>query len=244
MYLRQIVPFWSLGVLILMTGCGILIPESSEPVTQPTPEPQPTPPIVAEPTKQGPRPDPGLSRQVSRHHVAKLKNDAVRLREDLARAEQALAATDTSVGYTSADAISALAEARVQTQGATNEIPWKREQIEQARAKLDTAKAHIDARNFSAAMYFIYRAQRITEEVKKEAQLVRANRGTLFVKAKRLNMRLGPSKQYDVITVLIEGAPVFPQNADKDWRLVRTANGFLGWVYGPMLSSKRQSSEN
>ncbi|MDH3280225.1 MAG: SH3 domain-containing protein [Gammaproteobacteria bacterium] len=226
-------------ILGLLSGCGALGLGQSQP------EPEPPPETVAVPiTPSAEKPaesevDRATYRQINRYQVAKLRRDTVRLQEAVERAEQALSASESSVGYTSADAISALAEAQVQAQGTVNDVPWRREELQRAREKLDVAKQYIDARNYSAAMYFVYRANQTMSEAREEARLVRDNPAVLYVKGKRVNVREGPSTKEPVITVVTRDAPVLNERKYKQWRLVKTTDGLLGWIYAPLLTSTK-----
>ncbi len=231
-----------LAILGLLSGCTALGLGQSQSDPEPTPQtvvvpvnPPAQPPVRSEASEI----DRATYRQVNRYQVAKMKRDAERLQQAVERAEQALAAGESRVGYTSADAISALAEAQVQAQGAIDQVPWRRAELEGARQKLAVAKQYIDARNYAAAMYFVYRANQIMSEVREEARLVDDNPAVLYVKGKRVNLRAGPSTDEPVITVVVQDAPVLHERKYKKWRLVRTTDGFLGWMYAPLLTATK-----
>ncbi len=227
--------------LVSISGCGALGLAPSVPDPPPPAEkasipvtPEPEAQVAARATDH----DRDTYRTINRYRAAKLARDARRLQDALERAEQALTADGSSVGYTSADAISALAEAQVQVQGEAAQVPWRRREFSQVKEHLATAKRHIDERNYSAAMYFVYRANQTMEEIREEARLVRGNPAVLYVKGKRVNMRAGPSTDEPVITVIPRNDPVLLEQKSELWRLVRTPGGYLGWIYAPLLVTK------
>lgn len=60
------------------------------------------------------------------------------------------------------------------------------------------------------------------------------------LKAERVNMRVGPGKQYGVSwRYLRAGLPLEIIQEYDNWRRVRDADGTVGWIHGSLLSGKR-----
>lgn len=60
------------------------------------------------------------------------------------------------------------------------------------------------------------------------------------LKAARVNMRVGPGKQYAVSWRYMKaGLPLEILQEYDNWRRVRDAEGAIGWVHGSLLSGKR-----
>jgi hypothetical protein len=200
------------------------------------PEPAPPPPAPATPP-----PKPVIELAV--YHRAKteraesLEQEVARLRADLQRAEQALVAAESGLraGYTRADAISTLAEAQIQVARAAQEAPWRSSEVDEARRKLVEAAQQVQQGHFGAAVFFVYRARRISAQLLHEAKLVRARPDASFVKVRRLNLRAGPSIDHEVLAELTRGAPVFPERDQGDWVLVRASSEAVGWVHRSLI---------
>ena len=56
-----------------------------------------------------------------------------------------------------------------------------------------------------------------------------------FVHGALVNLRAGPSLDYRVIDRLPKRTPVFPERSHRDWKLVRTPSGQVGWVHDALL---------
>jgi hypothetical protein len=216
-------------VLPMLCSCSWL-PLGSEP------EPAPPPPAPATPP-----PKPVIELAV--YHRAKteraesLEQEVARLRADLQRAEEALVAAESGLraGYTRADAISTMAEAQIQVARAAQEAPWRSSEVEEARRKLVEAAQQVQQGHFGAAVFFVYRARRISAQLLHEAKLVRARPDASFVKVRRLNLRAGPSIDHEVLAELTRGAPVFPERDQGDWVLVRASSEAVGWVHRSLI---------
>jgi len=78
--------------------------------------------------------------------------------------------------------------------------------------------------------------ERVNALLEAEAERVYARPEARFVSGRRVNLRSGPSTHHEVVSVLPEGTPVFPESEDEHWVLVRTAAGSIGWVYDTLLS--------
>ena len=179
----------------------------------PSPEPSASKPVISV----------EVYRRAETDRADRLEREVRRLRDDLERAEEALVAAESGLRgtHSRADAVSSLAAARIQ----------------KARAKLEEADRQVKDGHFGAALFFVYRARRIADELTQEARNANSNPGTRFVKARRLNLRTGPSIDHDVVTVLNQGTPVFPEERRNEWILVRTASGSIGWVHHALVQS-------
>jgi hypothetical protein len=197
------------------------------------------------PGASSPEPEAGpvISVEVYRRAEAgradRLEREVRRLRDDLARAEQALVSAESGLrgDHSRADAVSSLAAARIQVERAAADAPWRQIRIREAREKLGEADRQIGDGHFGAALFFVYRARRIADQLTQEARQANATPGTRFVKVERLNLRAGPSIDQQVVTVLGQGTPVFPEERRADWVLVRTATGSIGWVHNALIQS-------
>ncbi|MFZ0487250.1 MAG: SH3 domain-containing protein [Arenicellales bacterium] len=174
--------------------------------------------------------------------VRALEREVDRLKADLVRAEDALVTVESRLqsSYSRANTVSSLAEAHMQLNKASGIAPWQSHKIEEAQHKLDIAQKQIDNEYFGAAMFFIYRANRIVEELNYEVKLVETTPQTMFINRPRVNLRSGPSTEDEVLTVLAKGAPVIRETRQDDWILIRTLTGFVGWVYHSLVTSKER----
>lgn len=165
------------------------------------------------------------------------EREIARLREDLARAEASIVAMESGLrgSQSRADAVSALAEARIALDRVSRRVPWRRDRVEEARAKLAEARRQLDLDHVGSAVFFASRAQGITESLAQEAELVAGWPGLRVVSAERVNLRSGPSLKHPVLAVLEHETPVLPERGEGDWALVRTPSGQVGWVHAPLL---------
>ncbi len=186
---------------------------------------------------QGSKIEPAVYRRAESDRAVQLEREVARMRIDLARAEEALVAVESGLRgkHTRADAVSSLAEARIRVARATREAPWRASDMNEAHSKLDEAGLQIQQGNPGAALFFVYRAQRIAELVQIEAQAVAERKGALFVDAPLVNLRAGPSEAERVVLMLKEGTPVFAERSRNDWVLVRGVSGQVGWVHHSLL---------
>jgi len=177
--------------------------------------------------------------EVDRASLLRAENE--RLRDDLRQAEEALVLAESGLrgNHSRADAVSSLAEARIEVERAADLAPWRSAAIQEAREKLDEADGQIVAGNFGAALFFVYRATRMAELLEREAQMVRERPGTKYVRMPKINMRAGPSTSDAVVDVLTEGMPVFPELREHAWTLVRATSGSVGWVHESLLRDER-----
>ena len=56
-----------------------------------------------------------------------------------------------------------------------------------------------------------------------------------LVKASRVNLRSGPSREQRVLAVLAAGTPVIPQATEGEWTLVQVTGGPAGWIHRGLL---------
>jgi SH3-like domain-containing protein len=60
------------------------------------------------------------------------------------------------------------------------------------------------------------------------------------LKADKVNMRAGPTREHDVTWVFTRlGLPVEVTGESENWRKIRDSEGTEGWVYQSLLSSRR-----
>jgi hypothetical protein len=184
-----------------------------------------------------PADDAEIYRRAGSERVSRLEREVERLRADLAEAEQELVAAESGLrgSRSRADAISALAEARIQVERAAQRAPWRAPLLKEAEEKLDEAERLVEARNFGSAIFFASRAARIARNALEEARMAESESGARIISGRRVNLRDGPSTQHAVLAVLLVGTPVFPEREEGDWVLLRTADGPVGWVHHSLI---------
>jgi hypothetical protein len=184
--------------------------------------------------------DPAVLRRAEVERAAQLEAELERLREDLRQAEDALVLAESGLrgSHSRADAVSSLAEARIGVERAASLAPWRPRAIEEARGKLDEADRQIQEGHFGAALFFVYRATRTAELLEREAGVARERPGTKYVRVSRVNLRAGPSTSDEVVDILREGTPVFPERREGDWTLVRASSGAVGWLHESLLRGR------
>ncbi len=193
-----------------------------------------------------PTPPPAEGPQIVREEVYtraasgradQLERELERLRDDLRRAEEALVLVESGMrgSHGRADAVSSLAEARIEVERAADDAPWRARDMAEARTKLDEADLQIREGHFGSALFFVYRASRMAALVSEEARQARELPGTRFVRGDRVNLRVGPSTDEEVLIVLSQGTPVFPEDSNDEWILVRISAGNVGWIHDSLL---------
>ena len=180
-------------------------------------------------------------RRANEERLAMLEQDVARLRADLRHAEETLIAAESGLSgnSTRADAVSSLAEARVQYERAAKSAPWHEASLREAKTKLEEADRQIQRTHFGSAIFFASRAKRIAEGAIEDARQARADGSVLFVRAQRVNMRKGPGKSHGVVDVLVQNTPVYREETLGNWTLVRTPDGKIGWVFRSLLAADR-----
>jgi hypothetical protein len=196
----------------------------------------------APPPTATPAPPPIESDVYARAETARVEfyeREVERLRADLRQAEESLIAMESGLrGFQSrADAVSALAEARIALERVGPRVPWRQDQVSEARDKLAEAGHQIEEGHVGSAVFFASRAHRITESLRVEAAQVEAWADKRIVLGKMVNLRAGPSTRYRVVDVLVAATPVFPERHSGNWTLVRTPEGRVGWVYASLLTA-------
>ena len=48
----------------------------------------------------------------------------------------------------------------------------------------------------------------------------------------------GPSTRERIVEILIETTPVFPERSQRNWVLVRTPSGIVGWIHTSLLRDR------
>ena len=134
-----------------------------------------------------------------------------------------------------ADAVSAVAEARIAVERVSQTVPWRAESVAEALQKLDVAERELTADHRSTAIFFASRARRIADTLHAERERVATTEGTRFIRAGRVNLRAGPSANHPILDVLGRETPVFRERAEGEWLLVRTLTGQVGWVYSELV---------
>ncbi len=200
---------------------------------------QPAEPVCEQPPPRAaaPRISHRIEHRVDRERVRYLEREITRLRADLLEAEDALVAIESvQRGPKSrADAVSAVAEARIAVDRAGGSAPWRRTDLGRARAKLEEAERQLQADHPGSAIFFASRARDIAASLDREAARVADTEKTRYVDSEQVNLRAGPSMRRDVILTLERDTPVFPEHRHGSWVLVRTSAGPLGWVHKSLL---------
>lgn len=162
-----------------------------------------------------------------------------RLRADIRDAEEALVTLESGLKglHTRADAVSALADARIVVTRAARQAPWRKTSIELAREKLAEAERHIEEEYFGSAVFFTVRGRRIAEEVLELARELREDPTARFVRVNRANVREGSSMDAPIVTVLEQGTPVHARGEDRDWVQIVTPDDKGGWIHGSLLTT-------
>ena len=213
-------------------------------------------PRLAGAPRSPPAPDPSLAalelahrdgeiyRQAQAERIQSLEREVSRLRGDLDEAESAMVAIESGLrgAQTRADAVSALAEARIAVERASSSTPWRRSEIAEVKERLEEAERQFQAGNPGSAVFFASRAQRIADSLREEARRAAAFKGTRVVRAPRVNLRAGPSTTDAVVAVLLEATPLLPQRSEGEWVLVRTPDGAAGWVHASLIAKESSRS--
>ncbi len=176
-------------------------------------------------------------RQAQAERIQALERKVARLSSDLAEAESAMVAIESGLrgAQTRADAVSALAEARISVERARTSTPWRGAEIAEVTNKIEEAERQFQAGNPGSAVFFASRAQRIADSLDQEARRVAGAKEARIVTSPRVNLRAGPSTTDSVLAVLSEATPVLPQRSAGEWVLVRTPDGIAGWIHASLL---------
>lgn len=178
-------------------------------------------------------------RRAEAERVEFFQREVERLRADLQQAEESLVAMESGLrGFQSrADAVSALAEARIALERVSPSVPWRQDRVEEAHTKLAEASRQLQAGHVGSAVFFSSRAQRITENLQAEVRQVAGWSHKSLVLGEGVDLRTAPFGEADVVDTLVAHTPVFPERSHSDWTLVRTPSGRIGWVRASRLSA-------
>ncbi|MFQ5513548.1 MAG: SH3 domain-containing protein [Myxococcota bacterium] len=193
-----------------------------------------------QPSRPPTAPDQAVYQRAQIERIERMAYEIKRLQADLAQAEDALVTAESGLrGHHSlADAVSSLAEARIRVERAAREAPWRADTVLEAQRKLEEAERQIEAGHLGSAIFFGARAERIAEELIREADAARKSPGVRFIRRERVLLRQGPSKQEPVLQILARRTPVYPERKMGDWTLVRTSIGRVGWVHTSLITPR------
>lgn len=185
-------------------------------------------------------PSPEMLRRADADRARILENEIERLRADLRSAEETLLAVESGMrgAQGRAEAVSGLAETRIRVERAARNAPWRVQEAVEARTKLAEAERQLAAQHIGSTIFFVSRARRIADSLDAEAERVRETRNVTFIRGNRVNLRQAPSQRSNVLSTLPARLPVFVEDVDGDWSLVRTATGQVGFVYTSLLTSR------
>ena len=209
-----------LAVSVLLSSCALLRP----------PPPAPPPEHI----------DVSVYKRVADERAEVLEKENERLRADLRAAEETLLAVESGMKGTQrgAEAVSMLAEARLQVDRAAKRAPWRASTAAEAREKLDEASRQLADGHIGSAIFFVSRAKRIADSLDAEADLVSRSPGARNVKPGRVNLRAEPNTESEVLAVLNAQLPVFIEGTEGEWALIRTVSGQVGWVRSDLLATR------
>ena len=181
--------------------------------------------------------DPAIYQRAQEERREYLEREVARLRADLQQAEESIVSLESGLRglHTRADAVSAVAEARIALDRVGKTAPWRRDRIAEAREKLQEADLQLAADHLAAAMFFAARAQRITESLRVECDQVARWNARRVIRGDRVNLRAEPSERASILEVLLAQTPLYPERSLADWTLVRTPDGRVGWVHTTLL---------
>jgi len=205
-------------------GCVAAPPRPPEPASAPAPA----------------EPSPDVYRRADQTRLKALELEVERLNSDIRTAEETLLAVESGLRgtRTRTEAVSMLAEARIQVDRAAKRVPWRTSATNEAREKLEEADRQIAAGHDASAIFFASRASRIAAALLDEAERVAKTPGTRIVKAQRANLRAAPSTEAEVVGVVPAKMPVFPELEEGEWLLVRTLAGQVGWVHQSLVRAR------
>lgn len=210
-----------LAGLPLAWGCASSPPPT--PTCEPTPEPI----------------DPAIFARAQEVRSVYFEREVERLRADLVQAEESIVALESGLRahHSRADAVSAVAEARIGLERVQQRVPWRSERVEEATAKLREAERQLEVGHVGTAIFFASRAQRITRTLRLEADQVSEWDERKVIRASRVNLRSAPSLEATIVQVLSQNTPVHPERLLEPWLLVRTPEGSVGWVHDTLLTA-------
>lgn len=180
--------------------------------------------------------DDAVTREQS-DRLVELEGQVTQLQQKLKQSDGELVAIESHLReeHSRADAVSALAGARVKLQRAARDAPWRAKEIDEANDRLYVAERRIESGDYGAAAFFIYRASGTADSIFSEAELVRATENAMFIAADLVNLRANPSTEAEVLGQLSRGTRIFPTRAIEEWIQVRTESGLEGWVHASLV---------
>ncbi len=198
---------------------------------------EPAPPAAQSPAPTTEAIDPEIYERAQAERSEFFEREMQRLRADLEQAEASIVTLESGMRnvHNRADAVSAVAEARIALDRVSKSVPWRRDRVGEAYTKLDEADRQLEAEHLGAAVFFASRAERVTEALRAEATQVALWDERRLIRGERVNLRAGPSEMARVVEVLPRETPVYPERSIADWTLVRTPDGRIGWVYRSLL---------
>ena len=198
---------------------------------------EPAPPAPAAAAVPADPIDPAVYPRAQTERREFLEREVERLRADLQQAEDSIVSLESGLRgqHTRADAVSAVAEARIAVDRVSTKAPWRRDRIAEARDKLKEADLQLGADHLGAAMFVAARAQRIAESLRSESEQVARWDARRVIRGDRVNLRAEPSQQATIVEVLLAQTPLYPERSLRDWTLVRTPDGRVGWVHSTLL---------
>lgn len=179
-----------------------------------------------------------MHRRAAEERIELLERDIARLQADVRQAEETLVGIESGLRgvHTRADAVSSLAESRIEVERAAALAPWRGDELAEARRKLEEADRQVQAGSFGAAIFFASRARRIARTLITEGSTARQTSGLRYIARPRVNLRSGPSTEAPILGTLVRSTPVHPERREGTWVLLRTPSGTLGWVHGALLA--------
>jgi hypothetical protein len=215
----------------LAIGCQSPLLNSWRERSAPAAPPPEAPPAAVDPI------DPAVYQRAQTERREYLEREVARLRADLQQAEESIVSFESDLRgeQTRADAVSAVAEARIALDRVKRRAPWRRDRIAEAREKLGEADRQLAADHLGAAVFFAARAQRITDSLRAEAERVAQWDARRVIRADRVNLRAEPTERALIVEVLVSQTPLFPERSVGDWTLVRTPDGRVGWVHSTLI---------
>lgn len=217
-------------------GCAMTDLVSGRQMPPPPPPPPPPPQIVVE-TPAACTEQAAIYVKADEARTEFYEREALRYRADLEEAEASVVAIESGLRgeLSRADAVSAVAEARIAVDRSADAAPWRANQIHEAREKVEEADRQLQEGRVGSAIFFASRARRVSQDLMKEAATVSSAQNVRFVSGRRVNLREGPSTEQRVLTTLPRGQPVFSERHAGRWTLVRTSAGRVGWIHGTLL---------
>lgn len=204
---------------------------------QPMPPPPPAPAEIVVETPSACVEHAAIYEKADEARTEFYEREALRYRADLEEAEASIVAIESGLRgeLSRADAVSAVAEARIAVDRSADAAPWRTGQIHEAREKVEEADRQLREGRIGSAIFFASRARRVSQDLLKEAATVSSSQNVRFVNGRRVNLREGPSTGERVLTTLTRGQPVFSERDEGRWILVRTSTGRVGWIHGSLL---------